>query len=101
VLFALGTGPIRVRRQLIQVRRRLIGIADVDATCRDWPTACSSRPDRLRRVARDPRLLVGRIGYARATYLKGPRLMLLIVLIVLVLLLLFGGFGYSRRGRRG
>jgi hypothetical protein len=29
------------------------------------------------------------------------RLMLTIILIVLVLLLLFGGFGFSRRSRRG
>jgi hypothetical protein len=35
------------------------------------------------------------------TILKGRPLMLTILLIVLVLLLLFGGFGYSRRGRRG
>jgi hypothetical protein len=32
---------------------------------------------------------------------EGMLLMLTIILIVLVLLLLFGGFGYSRRGRRG
>jgi hypothetical protein len=29
------------------------------------------------------------------------RSMLTILLIVIILLLLFGGFGYSRRGRRG
>ena len=29
-----------------------------------------------------------------------PQPMLTIILIILVLLLLFGGFGYSRRGRR-
>jgi hypothetical protein len=29
------------------------------------------------------------------------RLMLMIILIVLVLMFLLGGFGYSRRGRRG
>jgi hypothetical protein len=38
-------------------------------------------------------------GYARATYdERGP--VLTILLIIIVLLLLFGGFGYSRRGRR-
>jgi hypothetical protein len=31
----------------------------------------------------------------------GYRFMLTILLIVILLLLLFGGFGYSRRGRRG
>jgi hypothetical protein len=38
-----------------------------------------------------------------AVYLPKGRtaLMLTILLIVIVLLLLFGGFGYSRRGRRG
>jgi flagellar basal body-associated protein FliL len=29
------------------------------------------------------------------------RLMLMIILIVLVVVFLLGGFGYSRRGRRG
>jgi hypothetical protein len=37
------------------------------------------------------------VGADRAT---GGAVMLTIILIVLLVLLLFGGFGYSRRGRR-
>jgi hypothetical protein len=37
------------------------------------------------------------VGADRA---KGGAVMLTIILIVLLVLLLFGGFGYSRRGRR-
>jgi hypothetical protein len=39
-------------------------------------------------------------GYGRETTLEQGGLMLTILLIIVLLLLLFGGFGYSRRGRR-
>jgi hypothetical protein len=39
--------------------------------------------------------------YGLPTRKAGLRLMLMIILIVLVLMFLLGGFGYSRRGRRG
>jgi flagellar basal body-associated protein FliL len=39
--------------------------------------------------------------YRPPTRKAGSRLMLMIILIVLVLMFLLGGFGYSRRGRRG
>jgi hypothetical protein len=42
-----------------------------------------------------------RVQRRSPTRKAGTRLMLTIILIVVVLLLLFGGFGYSRRGRRG
>jgi hypothetical protein len=48
-------------------------------------------------VCRVPR--AGRYGLP--TRKAGSRLMLMIILIVLVLMFLLGGFGYSRRGRRG
>jgi hypothetical protein len=43
---------------------------------------------------------VGVGTHEKTTRKAGTRPMLTIILIVLVLLLLFGGFGYSRRGRR-
>jgi hypothetical protein len=42
----------------------------------------------------------GRVDTRQTTRKAGSRPMLTIILIVIVLLLLFGGFGYSRRGRR-
>jgi hypothetical protein len=50
-----------------------------------------------------PRLAAGAfvgVGTIKRPERPGPRSMLTIILIVVVLLLLFGGFGYSRRGRR-
>ena len=41
------------------------------------------------------------MGSTRATIRKAGPDVLTILLIIIVLLLLFGGFGYSRRGRRG
>ena len=41
-------------------------------------------------------------GREESTNLKGrPKTMLTILLIVLLIILLVGGFGFSRRGRRG
>jgi hypothetical protein len=45
--------------------------------------------------------LRGAAGSTRATNGKAGPEVLTILLIIIVLLLLFGGFGYSRRGRRG
>jgi hypothetical protein len=39
-------------------------------------------------------------GMAAQTTRKRYTTMLTIILIIIILLLLFGGFGYSRRGRR-
>jgi hypothetical protein len=43
---------------------------------------------------------IDRAGTVAGTTLDQGGLMLTILLIIVVLLLLFGGFGYSRRGRR-
>jgi hypothetical protein len=54
-------------------------------------------------VVRGDRLACRRVRAGRpdqTTRKAGSRPMLTILLIVIVLLLLFGGFGYSRRGRR-
>jgi hypothetical protein len=55
---------------------------------------------RLRCAASMPAAASGRVNTIQTTRKAGSRAMLTIILIVIVLLLLFGGFGYSRRGRR-
>jgi len=40
-------------------------------------------------------------GRGEQPNLKGPTTVLTILLIVLLVILLVGGFGFSRRGRRG